>query len=434
MEEPTSTSEGFPPQMPSTTADSLAVNSQRYPIVNYPVSVVLPAAGSGERTGLRTPKQFCSILGRPLISYTIHAFERILWIDTIVVVVPKESHCLMEDIILKYNHTKVKIVDGGSTRHRSIFNGLRAFSEQGTGFNLQKPEVVIIHDAVRPFLEEDFLHKITVCAKDHGVCGAIRPLVSTVVAATTEGKLDHTLERARYRASEMPQGFIYDIIYEAYQKCSEAEFEFGTECLDLALRHCGVSAKLMEGPPTLWKVTYSQDVVSAEAIIKESLSQYAYIIAGQCMETQHLSNLMKNGLTEAGMVVDVVPSTEKIRNLSTSRNFIKLSMCWPNLAEIKEMTSGSEDTKDFALYPVIICWVYLNVSDCVSTQSENDEAPNVMTLAEDVQNRNILLYCVQVCYNKPCTLWERRVKKVCEITAGLIRQRSSSLIGQILQA
>ena len=44
--------------------------------VDFPVSVVLPAGGTGERTGLQTPKQFCSILGRPLISYTIQAFER----------------------------------------------------------------------------------------------------------------------------------------------------------------------------------------------------------------------------------------------------------------------------------------------------------------------------------------------------------------------
>ncbi|KAL2085067.1 hypothetical protein ACEWY4_020585 [Coilia grayii] len=179
---------------------------------------------------------------------------RVPWIDTIVVVVAKESHSMMADILRKYNHTKVKIVEGGSTRHRSILNGLLAFSEQGIGSKLQRPKVVIIHDAVRPFLEEDLLLKITVAAKEHGASGAVRPLVSTIVAATTEGYLDHTLERARYRASEMPQGFIYDVIYQAYQKCSEADFEFGTECLDLALRHCGVRARLIEGPPTLWKV------------------------------------------------------------------------------------------------------------------------------------------------------------------------------------
>lgn len=48
--------------------------------------------------------------------------------------------------------------------------------------------------------------------------GAIRPLVSTVIATTSEGYLDHSLDRAKYRASEMPQGFTYDVIYQAYQR------------------------------------------------------------------------------------------------------------------------------------------------------------------------------------------------------------------------
>ncbi|KPP72033.1 hypothetical protein Z043_109003 [Scleropages formosus] len=159
----------------------------------------------------------------------------------------------MMDIIHQFSHKKVKVVLGGPTRHRSIFNGLRAFEEQPDGTALRKPKVVIIHDAVRPFVEEDFLLKITVAAKDQGASGAIRPLVSTVIAATSEGYLDHSLERAKYRASEMPQGFLYDIIYQAYQKCSETDFDFGTECLHLALYYCGTKAKLIEGPPTLWK-------------------------------------------------------------------------------------------------------------------------------------------------------------------------------------
>lgn len=95
---------------------------------------------------------------------------RLSWIDSIVVVVAKENHDMMADILLKYSHTKVKIVEGGSTRHRSIFNGLLAFCEQGLGSVLQKPKVVIIHDAVRPFIEEDFLFKIAHAAYEQGVC------------------------------------------------------------------------------------------------------------------------------------------------------------------------------------------------------------------------------------------------------------------------
>ncbi|KAL2085068.1 hypothetical protein ACEWY4_020586 [Coilia grayii] len=188
------------------------------------------------------------------------------------------------------------------------------------------------------------------------------------------------------------------------------------------------------GPRGWGQVTYKQDVVSAEAIIKESLSQSAYIITGQCTETQNLSILMKNGLTAAGMVVDVVLNAEGSMSLSANMNFIKLSVSRPNFEEIKEITQWCEETKNFPLYPVVVLWVYLNVSECVSTKEENDEASTIRILAEEAQKRNILLYCVQVSYSKASTQWERTVNQLCEITAGLIRQRSSSFIGQILQA
>lgn len=82
--------------------------------------------------------------------------------------VAKENHDLMLNIVQKFNHTKVKVVHGGTTRHRSIFNGLQAFSST-TDPLTPKPKVVIIHDAVRPFVEEDLLLKITLAAKEQGV-------------------------------------------------------------------------------------------------------------------------------------------------------------------------------------------------------------------------------------------------------------------------
>uniref|UniRef100_A0A3P9QB23 D-ribitol-5-phosphate cytidylyltransferase n=1 Tax=Poecilia reticulata TaxID=8081 RepID=A0A3P9QB23_POERE len=260
--------------------------------VDFPVSVVLPAGGTGERTGLQTPKQFCPFLGRPLISYTIESFE-VSWIQTVVVVVAKENIGLMMDIIQRFLHKKVLVVPGGSTRHRSICNGVAALGEQRRPA-AHKPKVVIIHDAVRPFVDEDFLHKIATAAKEQGAAGAIRPLVSTVIATTSEGYLDHSLERAKYRASEMPQGFTYDVICEAYQKlqCTESDFEFGTECLHLALQYCGTNAKLIDGPPTLWKVTYKRDLAAAESIIK-SLSQSACLITGGLEAAVSLANVLQ---------------------------------------------------------------------------------------------------------------------------------------------
>lgn len=77
----------------------------------------------------------------------------------------------MKTIIEKYGHRRVTVVEGGITRHRSIFNGLKVFAEKEFSSHLlQKPEVVIIHDAVRPFVEEDIVSKVVMAAKEHGVC------------------------------------------------------------------------------------------------------------------------------------------------------------------------------------------------------------------------------------------------------------------------
>uniref|UniRef100_A0A670ZDA3 CDP-L-ribitol pyrophosphorylase A n=1 Tax=Pseudonaja textilis TaxID=8673 RepID=A0A670ZDA3_PSETE len=172
-----------------------------------PVSVaaVLPAGGSGERLGGSTPKQFCPMLGRPLISYTVRAIERINWISDVVVVVSPENIEIMKSIIRKYGHERTTVVEGGLTRHRSIFNGLKVFVKGNTFcVPLQKPEIIVIHDAVRPFVEEDILFKVVMAAKDHG--------------------------------------------------CSDYDLDYGTECLHLALKYSKINAKLIEGPPDLWKV------------------------------------------------------------------------------------------------------------------------------------------------------------------------------------
>lgn len=108
---------------------------------------------------------------------------RVSWIQRVVVVVAKENIDLMADIVQRFRHTRVRVVAGGSTRHRSISNGVLALGEggdEGVGGE-EKPEVVIVHDAVRPFVEEDFLCEIAVAAKEHGVSVRAERMTSSQV-------------------------------------------------------------------------------------------------------------------------------------------------------------------------------------------------------------------------------------------------------------
>lgn len=76
--------------------------------------------------------------------------------------VTAENMEAMRSIIQRYGHKRISLAEAGATRHRSIFNGLKALAED-------QPDVVIIHDAVRPFVEEDILLRVVTAAKEHGV-------------------------------------------------------------------------------------------------------------------------------------------------------------------------------------------------------------------------------------------------------------------------
>ncbi|KAM6451079.1 D-ribitol-5-phosphate cytidylyltransferase [Liasis olivaceus] len=405
-----------------------------------PVSVaaVLPAGGSGERLGGSTPKQFCPVLGRPLISYTVRAIERINWISDIVVVVSPENIEIMKSIVRKYGHERTTIVEGGLTRHRSIYNGLKTFVKGNTFCSpLQKPEIIVIHDAVRPFVEEDILFKVVMAAKEHGAAGAIRPLVSTVIASTTDGCLDHSLDRAKYRASEMPQAFLFDKIHQAYLQCSDYDLDYGTECLHLALNYSKINAKLIEGPSDLWKVTYKWDLFAADCLIKDTISQEVCIITDIKEDAVQMGFLlhekMKNHVKH---VKDIAVSLHKNDNLQN----ILLGQCYSliciknklsSFEEISQLVDILENTGASVLYPVVLISVYLGT---LENASFNSEIESLTKLAKEVKKKNILLYGIFIQYKKDNLKLQETMDSAAALITVLIRERNPAFVGQLLVA
>ncbi|NXJ16249.1 ISPD cytidylyltransferase, partial [Odontophorus gujanensis] len=376
------------------------------------VAAVLPAGGSGERLGGATPKQFCTVQGRPLVSYTVRAMERVSWISDIIVVVSPENIETMKSIVEKYGHKRVTVAEGGITRHRSIFNGLKLFSENGFSKHLlQKPEVVIIHDAVRPFVEEDILLKVVMAAKECGAAGAIRPLVSTVIASAADGYLDHSLERARYRASEMPQAFLFDVIYQAYQQCTDYDLDYGTECLHLALKYCKTSAKLVEGTADLWKVTYKRDLYAAESIIKDNLSQQICIITDAKEAVVQVGYLLHESLRNQIRVEAVSISLSKhdshLQNIFSGQcyNFVYINDNKYTTEEIQQLVDMLEKSNIPLLHPVVLISVHLGSSENTSFSIDLEELTRIKKFASEMKRKNILLYGLLIQYKKSCYLF-----------------------------
>uniref|UniRef100_A0A8C5ZL25 D-ribitol-5-phosphate cytidylyltransferase n=1 Tax=Marmota marmota marmota TaxID=9994 RepID=A0A8C5ZL25_MARMA len=370
------------------------------------VAAVLPAGGCG-RMGVPTPKQFCPVLERPLISYTLQAMERACWIKDIIVVVTGENMEAMENIIKKYKHKRISLVEAGVTRHRSIFNGLKALADNQPNSRLSKPEVVIIHDAVRPFFEEDILLKVVTAAKEHGAAGAVRPLVSTVISPSADGCLDHSLERARHRASEMPQAFLFDVIYEAYQQCSDYDLEFGTECLQLALKYCHIKAKLVEGSPDLWKVTYKRDLYAAESIIKERISQEICIVMDTKENKEHIGHLLEevlktelNHIHVRSQALYNAGSDIQHINLEQCCNFVCVNVKEPDFQETQKLMSMLEESNFSILYSIVVVSVHFLDFKLVSPSQKMESLMWIREFAKKMKKRKILLYGLLINYSQ----------------------------------
>ncbi|NXS97815.1 ISPD cytidylyltransferase, partial [Jacana jacana] len=330
---------------------------------------------------------------------------RIDWISNIIVVVSPENIETMKSIIEKYGHKRVMVVQGGITRHRSIFNGLKVLAEDELSNHLlQKPEVVIIHDAVRPFVEEDILSKVVMAAKEHGAAGAIRPLVSTVIASAADGSLDHSLERARYRASEMPQAFLFDIIYEAYQKCTDYDLDYGTECLHLALKYCETNAKLVEGTADLWKVTYRRDLYAAESIIKDRLSQQVCVITDLKEAVAQVGFLLHESLKSRVKVEAISTSLSKndshLQNTLSGQcyNFVCINDKNCAIQETQQLVDLLEKSNIPLLCPVVLILVHLDISENISFSIGMEEIIRIKEFAGEVKKKNILVYGLLIQY------------------------------------
>ncbi|XP_066441788.1 D-ribitol-5-phosphate cytidylyltransferase isoform X4 [Eleutherodactylus coqui] len=352
------------------------------------VAVVLPAGGCGERLGGCTPKQYCPVLGRPLISRTLEAFERVGWISDIVVVVAPESVDLMKNIIRRYGHKLVSLVEGGVTRHRSIFNGLRAFVEDHSlGPALKKPEVVIIHDAVRPFVDEETLLQVTSATRQYG--------------------------------------------------CSDYDLDFGTECLHLALAYSKTRAKLLEGPPDLWKVTYKRDLYAAESIIKDGISKHLCIITNIKEEAVQIGfrlheNLKSHIKHVKAISLSMCRTVQDMQNIFQGQcyNFVYINVTDSDLEESCKLIDLLQAAQAGASYQSVVVSVHLAFPE--QSGSEMQKLSKIRELAKEVQKSDLLLYGLLINFSKEESQLEDGARQASAIITALITDRNPALTGQVM--
>lgn len=205
------------------------------------ISALIPAAGSGERLGMGA-KALLELNGRTLLERSIDAFLGIA--DEIIVALP-EAHLTMP-----FKHARV--VAGGTTRQTSVQNLLEA--AQG--------DVVLIHDAARPFLPKAVIQRVLEGVATHGAATAALPMADTLVVEANE-QWQSLLDRAHIRAIQTPQGFRRDLLLNAHHQ-AQLEQVAATDDAGLIAR-LGLPVALCLGDERLFKVTRAGDWALATA-------------------------------------------------------------------------------------------------------------------------------------------------------------------------
>lgn len=180
------------------------------------IAIVI-AGGSGKRMGLNIPKQFVNIKGKPVIIYTLEAFEKLPQIDAIEIVCIKGWEDTLRDYLKKYNITKVKwIVEGGETGQESIRNGV--YNLEGI---IDNEDNVIIHDGVRPMLDEEIILDVIAKCNLYGNGISSMPYNEQIFIKDDEESTSNYIPRETLRRMVTPQAYNFKLIDSAYHEAFE---------------------------------------------------------------------------------------------------------------------------------------------------------------------------------------------------------------------
>ncbi len=235
-------------------------------------AAVVLAAGRGRRMNSDVAKQYLMLGERPVLYYSLKAFEDSFVDDIIIVASEGDEDILQNGIIEKYGITKVRsIVAGGKERYHSVMNGLRAIDEC---------DYVFIHDGARPFIDEDMLKRAYDMAVKEGSAIVAMPVKDTVKIVDDEGITVETPDRSHVWQMQTPQAFIYEKIRAAYERMISCEEELkaaGTAITDDAMvmeRFGDLKVHVSEGSYRNIKITTPEDMLIAEAFVTEAVKGY----------------------------------------------------------------------------------------------------------------------------------------------------------------
>jgi 2-C-methyl-D-erythritol 4-phosphate cytidylyltransferase/2-C-methyl-D-erythritol 2,4-cyclodiphosphate synthase len=240
------------------------------------VAVLIAAAGSGNRLKSDVPKQFLKIEGITMLEKTAMVFENSPLVDAIYVVASEKGQELCKEILSNVSKFSGVTV-GGNTRQDSVRKGL--------GFmdgSMKPADIVLIHDAARPFISEEVVERVVESAAHHGAAVPCIPVVDTIYKGEEivgeHGEdywiLSTLTDRSKLHSVQTPQGFFYNIIMRAHD-AAEARSNEATDDGSLVKR-LGINVRLVEGAQENYKITTPKDLAESEIRVGIGFDVHAF--------------------------------------------------------------------------------------------------------------------------------------------------------------
>lgn len=222
-------------------------------------TAIIVAAGTGQRFASTTPKQFITLLGKPLIIHTLDKFDACDLIDEIVLVLSDEGRKLLESSDHASGITKLRsIVTGGTTRAESVRNGL-------SSLNASEGDIVAVHDGARPLVTVSEIARTVEKAVEAGAACLVAPVTDTIKTIGGD-EIVGTLERDKLRRALTPQAFRCEVLKRAFEVVDLSE-AVTDECY--LVEKLGYPIAIVEGSSRNIKITRSEDLVFAQAVLSQ---------------------------------------------------------------------------------------------------------------------------------------------------------------------
>ncbi len=220
---------------------------------------IILAGGRGLRLASKTPKQFLPLGTKPVIAWSLELCEALPGIDHILAVVPEVFFPEINSIISTQGITKfIKTIPGGATRQESAYNAL-------SSVNYSDNDVIIFHDAARPFVSPETMQACITESKQHGAAAAYVPVHDTI-AEIDNDFITSVPQRDRLYYAQTPQGFRFCVINTAHEQARSSGLAF-TDDVSLVLA-AGFKVKMIDGDYSNFKITTDYDYQTACGIVE----------------------------------------------------------------------------------------------------------------------------------------------------------------------